>query len=80
VLCVFGSIETLGLFNACMRVFPLLMSSFSRFHSIMYNSDAIQAEETSSEAGLSSDDAIFLHPLKFDEEVIAMLSSFTTLV
>lgn len=35
----------------------------------MYNFDAAQAEETSSAAGLSSDNAIFLQPLKFDEEV-----------
>lgn len=80
MLCVFGSIGTLGLLNQYMRIFLLLMSSFSRFHSIMYNSDAMQAEEISSGAGLSSDNAIFLHPLKFDEEVIAMLSSLTTLV
>lgn len=36
----------------------------------MYNSEAIQAEETSSGHDLSSGNAIFLQPLKFDEDVM----------
>lgn len=46
--------------------------TFTRFHSILYNLEAIQAAETytsnTSDATVL-DDVFYLHPLKFDENV-----------
>lgn len=48
-----------------------------RFHSILYNFEAVQTEE-SWDRNNSDDNVAFFHPLKFDEEV-KFRSSFTSL-
>jgi len=45
---------------------------YPRFHSILYNADAVQAEEIRNKDesdGGSSPNVIFLQPMKYDEEV-----------
>jgi len=56
-------LESMGL---CTR--RLLNNSF-RFHSILYNAQALQAAENQSRPGPSESEAVSLHPLKYDEEV-----------
>ncbi|KAF8973637.1 hypothetical protein BDZ97DRAFT_1912112 [Flammula alnicola] len=51
----------------------------SRFHSMLYNSDAVQAEqncEGSASGACVLDNVIFLQPLKFDEETLRKLTSY----
>lgn len=47
-----------------------LTSLTSRFHSILYNSEAIEAQENGDlDDSFLADNAVFLHPLAFDAEV-----------
>ncbi|KDR85423.1 hypothetical protein GALMADRAFT_234290 [Galerina marginata CBS 339.88] len=51
----------------------------SRFHSILYNSEAKQAEENHDRAlsdGPSLDNILFLDPLKFDEQTLQRVASY----
>ena len=45
------------------------LTAAHRFHSILYNYEAVQTEE-SWDRNSSDDNVAFFHPLKFDEEVI----------
>ena len=47
-----------------------LTSLISRFHSILYNSEAIEAQENGDlDDSYAADNAVFLYPLAFDAEV-----------
>ena len=44
---------------------------FTRFHNIQYNGDALQAEDKRewAQTGTLDAESVFLHPMKYDEEV-----------
>jgi len=51
------------------NVYSQVAHKFFRFHSILYNAQALQAAENQSRPGPSESDAVSLYPLKYDEEV-----------
>lgn len=58
---------TLG--NASFAYFLAFADYLFRFHNILYNAQALRAEENRRPGTSELEDTFFLHPVRYDEEV-----------